>query len=405
MTDDSAGLWDAVELPEVALILRDLINAPSPNPPGNCEAVANVCLKWLDGMQIDTQVVRAPDGTPSVICTLGAGERSLLVHSHYDTQPVSDQDLWLSDPYVADLRDNVIYGRGAGDDKGSVAAQLAALRALARSGFDPGYRLSFAFVADEESGGERGTAFLKERGYLDADALLVGEQTNNEVAIGERGIVWLEVGFHGRPAHGAIPSAGISALLPAAAFVHALEHLLAPTLATRQPTTLLPASSMNVGRLTAGIDVSTVPDFALVEIDRRIVPGETVEGCQAEIQDLLETVMERYPDVTTTWSVRLGSPAFLTSSEDPLVTKAGALAIAHGSTELAGYHQASDARYFANDGIPIVIFGPSDPRVGHAANECVSVQQLVDAQALIEGLCRDYRSPDYDGLSQPEGNS
>ncbi len=390
MTEGTAEVWDLTELPEVALILRDLINAPSPNPPGNCEAVANACLRWLDGVQVETQVVRAPDGTPNVICTLGSGRRSLLVHSHYDTQPVSDRDLWVSDPYVADLRDGVIYGRGAGDDKGSVAAQLGALRQLALSGFAPDYRLTFAFVADEESGGERGTAFLKEYGYLDADALVVGEQTDNEIAIGERGIVWLKIGFHGRPAHGAIPSAGISALQPAAAFVHALESELAPVLATRRPTDLLPASSLNIGRLTAGIDVSTVPDTALVEIDRRIVPGETAEGCQAEIRELLATVMQNYPDVATTWSVRLGSPAFLTPIDDPLVAKASRLASSHGSSELAGYHQASDARYFANDGIPIVIFGPSDPRVGHAANECVSVQQLVEAQALLEGLCRSY---------------
>jgi acetylornithine deacetylase/succinyl-diaminopimelate desuccinylase-like protein len=307
-----------------------------------------------------------------------------------DTQPVSDHDLWLSDPYVAEVRDGMMYGRGAGDDKGSVASQLAALRALAKGQFEPGYRLTFAFVADEESGGERGTAFLKEHGYLQADAVIVGEQTNNDVAIGERGIVWLAIAFHGRPAHGAIPSAGVSALIPAAEFVQVLTAELTPKLSKRQSTPLLPAPSINIGRLTAGIDVSTVPDTAVVEIDLRIVPGETVEGCQAEVRSILDSVMKKYPAVSTSWSCRLASPAFLTSPEESLVKTASALAHAHGSGDLAGYHQASDARYFAGDGIPIVIFGPSDPRVGHAANECVAIQQLVEAQAFLEALCRSY---------------
>lgn len=390
MSITNAAIWNSPNVPEVALILRDLINAPSPNPPGNCDEVADVCRAWLQDVIPNVEVIRAPDGTPSVICTLGAGRQTLLVHSHIDTQPVGDIELWLSDPYQADLRDGVIYGRGAGDDKGSVAAQIAAARALARSGFDPGYVLKFAFVADEESGGARGTRFLKEAGHLDADAVLIGEQTHNEVAIGERGIVWITVGFHGRPAHGAIPSAGISALTPAAHFAHSLMTVLEPELVGRLPTPLLPHSSINIGRLVAGNDVSTVPDSAVVEIDRRIVPGETPDGCQSEIQAILEDVMVQYPDVTTSWSYQLASPAFLTSPDDAFVMMAKELAQVHGVGSLSGYHQASDARFFANDGIPIVIFGPSDPRVGHAANECVTIDQLVDAQAFIEGLCRSF---------------
>lgn len=388
MNSDEPTRWNEPDLPEVARILRDLINAPSPNPPGDCERVAEACRRWLEDVIPTVEVVRSPDGTPSVIGTMGSGERTLLVHSHYDTQPVSDYKLWTSDPYKADLRDGVIFGRGAGDDKGSVAAQMAAALVLARTAFDPGYVLKFAFVADEESGGERGTQFLKESGYLDADAIVIGEQTNNEVAIGERGIVWIRVGFHGRPAHGAIPSAGASALIPAARFVDAINTRLAPELERRQPTPLLPHSSINVGRLVAGNDVSTVPDTAVVEIDRRIVPGETPEACEAEIRSILGEVMVDFPEISTSWSHQIASPAFLTDPDDDFVGMAHSIALQHGAGSLVGYDQASDARFFADDGIPIVIFGPSDPKVGHAAEECVSIEQLVDAQEWLVGLCQ-----------------
>ena len=146
---------------ESAHILRRLIDAASPNPPGDCEAVSRVCVELLEHDVSDVHILRAPDGTPNVLASIGHGTKTLLIHSHYDTQPAGDLTRWESDPYCAALRDGAIYGRGAGDDKGSVAAQIAALLTLARAGFDPPFRLQFAFVADEESGGERGTKFLR----------------------------------------------------------------------------------------------------------------------------------------------------------------------------------------------------------------------------------------------------
>lgn len=365
------------ELPEAAHILRRLIDAPSPNPPGDCEAVSRVCLDLLRDSGARVRVVRADDGTPSVLASLGSGPKRLLIHSHYDTQPAGDLDRWESDPYIASVRDGRIYGRGAGDDKGSVAVQLAALLALARGGFDPGYEVLFAFVADEESGGERGSRFLHERGDLRADAALIGEQTDNQVAIGERGIVWLRVTFTGTAAHGAIPEAGVSALAPAALLIARINAELAVELRQRRPTPLLPASSVNVGRCLAGVDVSTVPSQAIVEIDRRIVPGETPEGCVQEIATMVDAVLAEHPGTTATIEPFLSGPAFLTAETDPLVqTLQRSVEKAGGTPRITGYRQASDARFLANDGIPIVIFGPSDPEVGHAFNEHVAVAEL-----------------------------
>jgi succinyl-diaminopimelate desuccinylase len=383
--------WDDPSLPQVAHILRALIDAPSPNPPGHCEDVARVCLEFLDGIVPGVEVVRAHDGTPSVLVTMGSGNRTLLIHSHYDTQPVSDIDQWHSDPYVADIRDGSIYGRGAGDDKGSVAAQLAAALDLARSNADLNCRVQFAFVADEESGGMRGTKFLREHGRLRADAVLVGEQTDNQLALGERGMAWCRVTLHGKPGHGAIPDAGISALAPAAAFVHRLNHGLAPSLRTRQPTPLLPPSSVNIGRLHAGNDVSTVPDTAVVEIDRRIVPGETPGECLHELQHILNDVLRHHDGVSAEWLLLLSSPAFLTDADDAFVTMARSCARTYGMDHIVGYQQSSDARFFVDDAVPIIICGPSDPRVGHAANECVPVDQLVSAQQFVTDLCRTFK--------------
>jgi acetylornithine deacetylase/succinyl-diaminopimelate desuccinylase family protein len=378
------------ELPEAAHILRQLIDAPSPNPPGECEEVCQVCLHLLEGSAARIRVVRAADGTPSVLATLGSGPRRLLIHSHYDTQPAGDPARWESDPYVAALRDGRIYGRGAGDDKGSVAVQLAALLALDRAGFIPPYEVLFAFVADEESGGDRGTRMLHERGELRADAALIGEQTDNQVAIGERGIVWLRVTFSGSAAHGAIPEAGISALAPAARLIEQINGTLAGDLHTRRPTPLLPASSVNVGRCEAGVDVSTVPSRAVVEIDRRIVPGETPEGCVLDIQSLVDEALRAYPGATAHLETFLSGGAFLTDTSAPAVQSLQrAIQKAGGDGTVTGYRQASDARFLANDGIPLLVFGPADPEVGHAFNEHVPVADLQVATDAIAHFARD----------------
>lgn len=374
---------------EASAILSDLIAAPSPNPPGDCEAVAAVCVRWLADLDIAHRIVRAPDGTPSVIATIGHGPRRLLVHSHYDTQPPGDLSAWATDPYVPAVVDGRIHGRGAGDDKGSVAAQLAALRALKRSGCKPDHEVRFAFVADEESGGERGTAFLLEAGELDCDLALVGEQTDNRIAVGERGMAWIRIAFGGRAAHGAIPDAGISAALPAARFVAMVEDELLPQLATRRPTPFLPASSANVGRIDAGIDVSIVAERAVVDVDRRIVPGESVEGAVAEIEMLAARAAARHPGVSVSAAPFLVAPAFLTSEDHAFVrTCQRAVAAAGGVPELTGYRQSSDARFLAARGVPIVIFGPSDPEVGHAPNEHVAIDDLAVAAAAIERIAR-----------------
>jgi acetylornithine deacetylase/succinyl-diaminopimelate desuccinylase family protein len=371
-------------LPEAAHILRRLIDAASPNPPGDCEAVSRVCVDLLERDIPGLRVLRAPDGTPNVLASLGSGNKTLLIHSHYDTQPSGDPALWSSDPYRATLRDGKIYGRGAGDDKGSVAVQMAALLNLARGGFDPPFRLLLAFVADEESGGERGTVFLREAGELRADAVLIGEQTDNQVAIGERGIVWIRVEFTGKAAHGAIPEAGASALAPAAWLIDQLHQRLMPELRARQPTPLLPASSLTIGRCDAGSDVSTVPATAVVELDRRIVPGEDPDGCVAEVTTYVDAALQYAPGITARMSTFLSAPAFLTPEDSPLVQSLqDAVAATCGPRLLTGYRQASDARFFAPDGVPIVIFGPSDPAVGHAADEHIAVDDLQQATEIL----------------------
>jgi acetylornithine deacetylase/succinyl-diaminopimelate desuccinylase-like protein len=168
-----------------------------------------------------------------------------------------------------------------------------------------------------------------------------------------------------------------------------LEDRLEPELARRSSSVHLPPSSLTIGRLNAGIDVSIVPEGAVVEIDRRIVRGETVSGCVDEIAELAREAAMAYSGVAVEIEPFLAGEAFLTPDDHPLVlASCSALRETGLSGAITGYRQASDARFFARRGVPLVIFGPSDPAVGHAPDEHVSIDDLVLARRAIDRIVR-----------------
>jgi acetylornithine deacetylase/succinyl-diaminopimelate desuccinylase-like protein len=283
------------------------------------------------------------------------------------------------------VRDGYVYGRGAGDDKGSAAAQVMAIIALARSGVTLDGTLQVALVSDEESGGMRGTQWLHSQSILRADALVVGEQTYNQVALGERVACGIDLIVSGKSAHGAMPWAGENAVLKAARALTWLQEKLFPRLEARLHP-YLPPPTLNVGKIQGGIQWNIVPDQCKVEMDRRLVPGETREMALEEIRALMDEFATAVEPLTYEL-VSTGDVAenINTPADDPFVRVASdALrAICGEERPLTGYVQTSDGRWFASDGIPILIFGPSDPAVAHSADERVSVDQLVEATRFL----------------------
>jgi acetylornithine deacetylase/succinyl-diaminopimelate desuccinylase-like protein len=278
-----------------------------------------------------------------------------------------------------------VYGRGAGDDKGSVAVQLAAFIALARSRSITEGRIKLAIVADEESGGELGTRWLHDDGNLAADYLVVGEQTSNRISIAERVACGIDLIVYGKSAHGATPWEGENAILKTCRALSYLFEQLPPSLQGREHP-YLPPPTLNIGKIQGGIQWSIVPEKCIVEMDRRLIPGETRDDALAEIRSILD----RYSREVEPLRFSLHSegdvaPNIDTDPHDPFVRVAqGALAEVVGEElPLIGYVQTSDGRWFAGDGIPIIHFGPGDPALAHAADEHVPVKQLVEGAQFM----------------------
>lgn len=378
----------SIDADEVACLLQELIRRPSDHPPGDTRAVINLLAEKLDEASVPYQIYSQNEIQPSIIARLpGHSGRELLYHAHVDTVPAGEEERWQHPPFGGVLHGGNIYGRGAGDDKSSVAAQIMALITLARSGVSLTDGLSVAAVADEESGGLAGSKWLRDSGRLAPDFLVVGEQTNNHVAVAERVACGIDLTIFGQSAHGAMPWAGENAVLKAARALAWLQDRLFPQLEARAAShPYLPPPTLNVGRIRGGIQWSIVPERCKIEMDRRLLPGETREQAMAEIESLLEvfsaTIEPLRYELFTTGEV---APNIDTPPDDPFVQTANAaLAAATGETRgLTGYVQTSDGRWFAGDGIPIIIFGPSEPAVAHATDEFVSVDQLLEATHFL----------------------
>ncbi len=257
--------------------------------------------------------------------------------------------------------------------------------ALARAGVAVRGRLTLAVVADEESGALYGTRWLLQEGLLQADALVVGEQTNNRVGIAERVACGIDLTVYGKSAHGGMPWAGENAILKTAGALAWLKKELFPRLEARRHP-YLPPPTLNIGKIQGGVQWNMVPEYCKVEMDRRLVPGETREMAIEEIRQILD----EYAASVEALDYELYSSGEVaaninTPPDDPFVVTANRALqdVCAEARPLDGYMQTSDGRWFAREGIPIIIFGPSDPAVAHSTDEHVSVDQLVEAARFL----------------------
>jgi len=380
---------------EVVELLQELIQQRSDFPPGDTRGVVEVIASRLREAGVPYQCYARREHQLSLVVTYPAcgNGRCLLAHAHVDTVPAGEIGRWSVDPFSGERRQGRLYGRGSGDDKGSVAAQVAALLALSRAGVELKGVFQVAAVADEESGGEQGTRWLRQEGVLKPDALLVGEQTNNHVAIAERVACGIDLTVFGKSAHGAMPWAGENAVLKAAGALTWLRERLLPDLERRQHP-YLPPPTLNIGKITGGIQWSIVPERCKVEMDRRLLPGESRDQAMEEIRQALDEYNELVEELDyELFSSGDVAPNINTPPDDPFVTAAQeALRNLCGeSRPLAGYVQTSDGRWFAGDNIPIILFGPGDPALAHAADEFVEVMQVLEAARAIAMMAMRWR--------------
>jgi len=374
----------AIDDDDVVAFLRELIHVPSVNPPGDVSAAIRLCAEKLAAAGFETKTVGATAEQMNVVGTLTGSDTGprLALNAHVDVVPIGDAAAWSHSPFGGEIVNGRIYGRGAGDDKASVAAQIMAGVALARSGVPLTGALIVTAVADEETGGQLGAGYIVREGYVDADYVIVGEQTMNQICVAERGAVGIQVSVLGTTGHAAAPWEGVNAIEGMGRVITALREELWPVLAGRTHR-YLPASTATISMIDGGVKTNVIPDSCDIYVDRRILPGETVEGVVAEIKSLAEQAVGGVTGLRVEFTTKLSRLARESDPDSPVVRALQTATRFLGKEPvLTGFFAGTDAKHFAPKGWPTVVMGPGHPSTAHTPDEWIGLDEVLEATRL-----------------------
>jgi succinyl-diaminopimelate desuccinylase len=367
---------------EIVSWLKHLIAAPTAYPPGDTSQIAMQLQLALRAMGYETQTYTFAPRLANVVATLGSGAPTLVFNAHLDTVSPGDLALWRRSPFVATVENGFVYGLGAANCKGSAAIQLWLAQQIARRGGPARGTVVFTFVTDEESLDSNGMSALRSAGLVKPDMLLLGAPTQNALVIVERGVLWAEIVTAGRAAHAGQPEDGDNAILRMIRILQHVHREMSARLANRREGDM--RSTMNIGMVRGGENTNVVPSRCAAQIDRRLLPSESADAAFTELAEVVAGAGEPAERVEVK---RLrGTNGFRGAADGALVSimRAAIQDVSHAPATFSTAIGVSDGRYFADDGIEIVNFGPGVGSAGHSSNESVSIEELRQSARILE---------------------
>jgi acetylornithine deacetylase len=376
--------------PAVAL-LRDLVAIDSVNPslvPGAAgeSAVARRVAEEMRASGLRVEIVEAAPGRPNVIGTLDGRTpgRALMLCGHTDTVGVAG----MVRPFEPELRDGRLYGRGAQDMKGGLAAMIAAARVLAEGGGLAAGRVIVAAVVDEEHSSLGADALVRTHR---ADGAVVTEPTGLDVAVAHKGFQWVSVETRGRAAHGSRPAEGRDAILRMGRVLASLE-VLDRHLQNGSTHPLLGAASLHASLIHGGRELSSYPDRAWLEFERRTLPGEPATVAFDEASAILDMLRAADLEFDADAKAAFGRAAYEIDPSSTLPADLMRAATAAGvAPRRVGMTFWTDAAILGGAGIPSVLFGPGGAGL-HSTEEYVIVEDVCRCRDALVELARVFTS-------------
>jgi putative selenium metabolism hydrolase len=382
----------SADMQSLTELAQDLVRTPSVSGRENAIAAlladamrrAGFHEVWLDRMG-------------NVIGRYGSGNGpKLLFDGHLDTTDVGNRSAWPRDPFGGEIENGILYGRGASDMKGGLAALVYGVKLLADSHTQLNGDLYVACVVQQEPCEGMAIRTLIEEGGLQPNYVVLAEPTNLGIYLGHRGRVELQLTTYGRAYHSADPDKGVNAISGAARLVFGIELLASQLLS--DPS--LGQGSLAVTQISsAGNGVNTIPDRCCLLVDRRLTLGETEARAVTEIQQVIrregvnaDIDTAAYETTSYTGYICRGRkyfPPWLTVEKEPLVR-----AVARVAERVLGYHPRLGTWSFSTDGtytmglagIPTVGFGPGDERYAHTAEEQIRLADVAEASRVYAQL-------------------
>lgn len=400
---------------DLIALTQALIRIPTLNPPGQhyrriCEFLAT----RLEQHGFAIELIRAK-GTPgdsnkyprwNVVARHDGARAGPCVHFNSHTDVVEVGQGWTHDPFGGTLEGGKIYGRGACDMKGGLAASIIAVEAFIDTHPDYMGAIEISGTADEESGGYGGVAYLAEQGYFDparVQHVIIPEPLNKDrICLGHRGGWWAEIETHGEIAHGSMPFLGDCAVRHMGAVLEAFEDKLYPAMAKRH--TDMPVvpdgarqSTMNINSIHGGqaeqapdydgLPAHCVPDSCRIVIDRRFLLEEPLEQVRAEVTDLLEALKTTRPDFDYTLTEINAVLPSMTDRDAPVVrTVAEAIEKVIGKPpEYVASPGTYDQKHIDRIGKlkNCIAYGPGILELAHKPDEYVGVDDMIDSAQVM----------------------
>jgi len=372
-------------------LLRDLVAINSVNPtlvpgaPGERE-IADAVAAAMRRSGLDVSVEDAGGGRPNVVGVLEGRirGRSLMFCGHTDTVGVDG----MEDPFTPVERDGRVFGRGAQDMKGGLAAMIDAARLVAERGGPAAGRLIVAAVVDEEHSSIGADALVK---TWRADGAVVTEPTDLTIAIGHKGFAWVKVEVFGRAAHGSRPAEGRDAILRLGRILVRLEAL-DRALQAAAPHPLMGTGSLHASIIEGGSELSSYPARAALQLERRTLPAEPESAAASEVQHIVDALVAEDPTFRAHVVPMFSRPAYELGAEHRLPQLLGhALAAIGRRSAPVGVSFWTDAAVLGRSGTPSVLFGPGGAGL-HSTEEYVNVADVLICRELLAKLAEGFGS-------------
>lgn len=370
---------------DLTALVEQLVAIDSVNPalvPGGAgeTEIAAFVASWARDAGLSADVLEATAGRPSVVVRAPGrgGGRTLLLCGHLDTVNVED----MRDPHHPRIEGDRLYGRGAYDMKASVAACLIACRDALRLGLAGD--VVVAAVADEE---HASLGVQEVLGAVEADLAIVTEPTELALVVAHRGFAWFEVEVTGRAAHGSRPHLGIDAIVKTGPILTALGRLDDALQKSTHP--LLGRPSVHASQIAGGEELSSYPGKCVLGIERRTLPGETVQDLEAELEALLDGCRAGDDVLQVEARTLLVRDPFEVDEQSEVVRVVSeAVAETLGAApRIEGASYWADAAFIQAAGIPTVMFGPSGAGA-HELEEWVSLSETAAVTQVLAGVAR-----------------
>jgi succinyl-diaminopimelate desuccinylase len=407
---DAVAAYLAENRSELVAFTETLVGFDTQNPPGRTARVVDWLESTLAGTDLHVERLAVDPEKPNLVVTLpGATDRTLCFNGHLDTVPFDGSD-WSYAP-LGERVDDRIYGRGATDMKGAVAAMVQVALAYARTDTEPPVELQFALVSDEETGGDAGLTTVLETSEFRPDACVVGETTSRKgrysVSVADRGNIWLTIEASGTAAHGSRPMIGDNAIDRLVAAIEqlrtdfgqrelsiesAMDPIIEESVGFYEPEAGAEATrelyrypTVNLGTIEGGTAINTVPARASARVDIRLTAGVDTREPMGSIRDCLSG-MDGIELTGITWTrgsyVPLDSPIAEASAS-------AADAVVDERVYRRSATGGGDAKVFRHEGIPTVEFG-FGTQTAHGTDEYTTTAALARNATAYAALPYEY---------------